>query len=55
MTSRRSDELDGHLNVSPTSESGPLDECLDFMRDVRDRAGVAEATKIYVAAVDEVA
>ncbi len=25
-----------------------------FLRDVRDRAGVAESTKIYVAPVDEV-
>jgi len=34
---------------------GELAGTLDFLRGVRDRAGVAEATKIYVAAVDEVA
>jgi hypothetical protein len=34
---------------------GELASALDFLRRVRDGAGVAEATKIYVAAVDEVA
>lgn len=34
---------------------GDLDATLAFLRQIRDRAGVAEATKIYVASVEEAA
>ncbi len=39
------------FTVLPEAE---LAGTLDFLRQVRDQAGAAEATKIYVAAVDEV-
>ena len=32
---------------------GDLEATVAFLREVRDRAGVAASTKIYVAAVDE--